>query len=392
MKFNKNSSRRKNISLILVLVFSLFIVSCGDKAESKKLNYEVKTVSGIKVFANESKPSIDKIEMNLAEKFTLNGDIDDSTSSFQLQQPIIDIDNEDNIYLIDMSSSSIKKFDKLGNFVSQLGRKGTGPGEFFMTTGMITANDTVYGFDATLKVNKYDKQGNFSSAINILQTDGFPTQLKRAGDKFIGYRVSPEQKDNKIYLNFNLVLMDKNFNNLKDIVTNRFEFDPTKPMNPMDFVTFFAVGANEIYVAEKSTDYFKILVYDFEGTNTYNITKTFRKTKYSKRELDKANKLIEESMKKMPAGTPKIVLDSKFKDAITGMWVDKKGRLWTGTAKEDDGKDDFDSKSTLDVFKDGIFLNEYSFERNSDSETFDFIEDKLIFIDAQEGRIKVYEY
>ena len=385
--------RKRLLFTIMAIIFMLSMVACTKK-EEKSLNYEIKTVSEIKVFANENTPSIDKIDINLVEKFVINGDSEDSTSSFQMQQPLVDIDGEGNFFIIDAGSASIKKFDETGNFVAQLGRKGMGPGEFFMPSGLITANDTIYGFDATFKINKYDKSGIFSSATQLTQTDGLPTQIKRAGENFIGFRVSPEQVDNKIFLNFNLVLMDKNFKNLKEITKTKFELDMSKPMNPMDFVTFFAVSKNEIFVAEKSADHFKIIVYDFEGNNIYNITKKYRKTKYSERELTKANETIAEAMKNMPEGAPKIQLDSKFKDAITGMWVDKKGRLWVGTAREDNGKEDFDTKTTLDVFKDGIFLNEYSFAKSSDDEmeTFDFINDKLIFMNSGESTIKVFEY
>ena len=332
-------TRKNSITLSLVAILMLLILSsCGKNEESQTLNYEIKTISGVKTFVNDNKPSIDKIDMDIVEKYVINGDTEDSLTSFQIQQPIIDMDINGNIYITDMKSASIKKFDSSGKFLAQLGKKGTGPGEFFMPSSTISLNDTVYGFDATLKINKYDSSGKFTSAKNVSQAEGLPTMLKRAGNNFIGFRVSPEQKDNKIFLNFDLVLMDNKFKNILKVAKNRFELDMTKPMNPMDFITFFTVGNNEIFVAEKSTDHFKIKVYDFSGKSLYNITKKYRQTKYSQRELDKINKILADAVKNAPMMQPEMKLDNKFKDAITGMWFDKNGRLWVGTAKEDDGK------------------------------------------------------
>lgn len=369
----------------------MLIVACGSKETGEKLNYEIKTVSGVKVYANEKVPSVDKIEMNIVELFTINGEVEDELQSFVIQQPTFDIDNEGNIYIVDIKSSSLKKFDKDGNFVTQIGRKGTGPGEFFMPMSVVTANDTIYGFDAMMKINKYDMSNNFVSAMSVSQTDGNPMMLKRAGENFVGYRISTEQKDGKIFIIFRIAVMDREFKNIKTINENKIEFDPSKPLNPMDLVTFFTVGKDEIFVAGKSVDNFKIKVYDFEGNNIYNISKKFRKIKFSDRELELANKAITEAGKKVP-GQPEMKLDNKFKDAISGMWYDKFDRLWVGTAKEDDGSEGFNKKISLDVFKDGVFLNTYIFQQEVEKETIDFIRDKLIFINTQDSKIRVCSY
>lgn len=391
MKLSNRSSMGNKIILVLMITALILITACGKKDTGDKLNYEIKTVSGVKVFANDKTPSVDKIEMNVVEQFTINGDVEDELQSFAIQQPTFDIDKEGNIYVVDIKSSSLKKFDKDGNFVAQLGRKGTGPGEFFMPMSVITANDTIYGFDARMKINKYDMSNNFVSAISISPTDGNPMMLKRAGDNFVGYRVSTEQKNSKIFIILSLTVIDGKFNTIRTIAQNKIEFDPAKPFNPLDLITFFAVGENKVFVAEKSADIFKIKVYDFEGNNIYNITKNFRKVKYSKKEIELANKAFADAARNTP-GTPEMKFESRFKEAITGMWYDKNDRLWVGTAIEDDGSEGFSKKMILDVFKDGVFLNSYTFQQEVEAAPIDFINDKLIIINTQDSKIKVYDY
>lgn len=380
------------VIIVMLLALSLFIVAgCGKSKDSgEKLNYEIKDVNGVKVYANKNQPSVDKVDLNIGESFTIRGDDEDEPKKFQIRQPVIDIDKNGNVYVIDINSSSIKKFDNKGVFAAQLGTKGIGPGEYFMPVSVTNANDTVYGFDATMKVNKYDSSNNFVSAINLSQADGLPVMMRRAGDYFAGYRVSNEQKDGKLFILFNLVVMDRKFKTIRTVSENKVEFDPSKPMNPMDMITFFAAGKNKIAVADKTPDRFRIKVYDLEGNNIYDITKSYRKVKYSEREIEKANKLMAEALKNVP-GQPEQKINDQFKEAITGMWYDKYDRLWVGTATEDDGSEDF-TKITLDVFKDGIFLNNYVLDKSNDMTTVDFVEDKLVFIDMQNNSIRVCEY
>jgi hypothetical protein len=108
-----NRRRRMKISkiTIILLILSVFVfIGCGSKAENagEKLNYDVKDSKGVKVYANSKEPSVDKIEMNVVELFTINGDVEDELQSFVIQQPAFDIDKEGNIYLVDIKSSSLK--------------------------------------------------------------------------------------------------------------------------------------------------------------------------------------------------------------------------------------------------------------------------------------------
>lgn len=380
--------------IIAVFLVSILLITAGcskSKDTGEKLNYEIKDVNGVKVFANKNESSADKVDINIAECFTILGDNEDEQKKFQIRQPVIDIDKNGNVYVLDINSSSIKKFDNKGEFAAQLGTKGNGPGEFFMPVSVTNANDTVYGFDATMKVNKYDSSNNFISAINLSQAEGLPVMMKRAGDYFVGYRVSNEQKAGKIFILFNLIVMDDHFKTIRTIAENKVEFDPAKPMNPLEMITFFAAGKNEIAVADKTSDRFRVKVYDLQGNNIYDITKSYRRVKYSEREIEKVNKLMAEATKNMP-GQIEQKIDDQFKEAVSGMWYDKYGRLWVGTAVEDDGSEDFGKRSTLDVFQDGVFLNSYTMEKANDMTSVDFVEDKLVFIDMEGNSIKVCEY
>ena len=56
-------------------------------------------------------------------------------------------DSAGNVYVMDFSDNSIKKFDSSGKFLKVIGRKGQGPGEFNMPIDMVFAKDRLVVWD-----------------------------------------------------------------------------------------------------------------------------------------------------------------------------------------------------------------------------------------------------
>lgn len=377
--------------LLVVLVAGLMLFSCGEKKEAGK-NYSVKEVDGIKVYSNTSKPAVDKVELNYKPLYEVLGDTDNEEQNFQMKNPAFDMDKDGNIYLPDFKSGSIKKYDTAGKLVQKYGQKGVGPGEFDMLMGTVVLNDTIYGIDAMMKINKFTRSGDYFAGFNFSQLEGFPSLIKKIDDKFVAMRTAPEQRDGKIYFNTSVVIMNSKFSNEKAIATTSTEFNPSKPMNPLSMVIFYAVNEvkKEIAVATKSTKKFEIKVYDYQGNQLYTIKKSYRAVAYSKQEVEKMNKKIKAATQNMQ--TPDFELEMDFQDAINSMWYDKYGRLWVNTAKEDDGKTDLDKTMNLDVFKDGVYQNSLTISKNSEDEMIYFTNDKLIFMDVMESKLKVCDY
>jgi len=62
----------------------------------------------------------------------------------------IAVDKQGNIYVLDSRLSSIKKFDKNGNFLTSIGKQGQGPGEMQMAAQMLIHEDSLYVSDASV--------------------------------------------------------------------------------------------------------------------------------------------------------------------------------------------------------------------------------------------------
>jgi len=78
-------------------------------------------------------------------------------------------DKNDNIYIPDYKTSNIKVFDKDGNFIRVIGRRGQGPGEFIELSGIcLDDSGNIFTVDPTLKrVSVFDKDGNYIRMFKI---------------------------------------------------------------------------------------------------------------------------------------------------------------------------------------------------------------------------------
>jgi len=88
----------------------------------------------------------------------------------------IAIDKEENVYITDTGNYRIQKFDKNGNFLQSIGRKGQGPGEFQWT--MQLKIDDLSGdlhiLDGTRIIKIFNQQGKYKNQIHLENPiDGF---------------------------------------------------------------------------------------------------------------------------------------------------------------------------------------------------------------------------
>ena len=372
--------------LTTLIVAALLLISCG-KQEKIKLNYKVVEVDGVQIYKNSNKPSVLELPIKIVEEVVLQGDVENEEESFVSAPMPLQCDFKKNIYLFDKSTAKLKKFDKDGNFISSFGGQGTGPGEYQMPMGFFLMADSLYVIDAAAQnLVQFNIDGSFIKKVTM--TNGMPMMIKTVSeDKFIGYRISPEINENDIKLVVTLSLMDSKFNNIATISERKIQFDPEKPMNPLDMISPFEVGKDELFVAEKSTDKFKIVVYDFSGKKKYVIEKQYMQVKFSKDELKKVNDIFAKNINIQDVNAH---VDNKLKDSIYSLLYDKYGRLWVKTSRVNEEIGSY----VFDVFKDGVFLKtvELEIKKGSDFENLSLNNEMLTVHNIENSEIKVYSY
>jgi hypothetical protein len=84
----------------------------------------------------------------------------------------VEVDSQENIYVLDWKNKTVKKYDKSGKFLHNIGQKGQGPGEFssILVDSCLDRNDRLYVVELR-KVHIFDENRGF---INSFIPDFFP--------------------------------------------------------------------------------------------------------------------------------------------------------------------------------------------------------------------------
>jgi hypothetical protein len=139
--------KTKNTFFVVVffIAASMLLVSCGQQKAKWKGTTEEQ--DGVIIVKNPAEPIYSKDVFRLEEDLTIDNVEEDEGFTFQDITHIV-VDDDENIYVSDSKAAFIKVFDKSGNYLITIGKKGQGPGEFLypfeilvMPQGELMVND-----------------------------------------------------------------------------------------------------------------------------------------------------------------------------------------------------------------------------------------------------------
>jgi hypothetical protein len=112
-------------SVILVIFIFFIVASCRHK---KTWAGSIETKDGVTVVSNPKSPLYGENAVLLEEELVFGGP--DADEQAILGRPFsIVVDNDGNIFILDLKAFHIKKFDARGKYIMSISRKGQGPGE-----------------------------------------------------------------------------------------------------------------------------------------------------------------------------------------------------------------------------------------------------------------------
>ena len=150
----------KVTSIALLLSACIMLVSFGyQKAEWKgKIGIE----DGVKVIQNPEEPLYGEIEFELEEDLSIGNEEDENYLFYGVRD--IQVDTDGNIYVLDSGNYRLQVFNKNGNYIRTIGKRGQGPGEF-NTPRCLRLDDktgNIYVVDNMLrKIIIFDKEGKY---------------------------------------------------------------------------------------------------------------------------------------------------------------------------------------------------------------------------------------
>jgi hypothetical protein len=364
-----------------------------SKASYSQNTYEIIDKGGIK-YVNNKAPLWEKnvrINLELNKKI---GDIDAEDKNFQFYEIYgIANDSKDNLYVLDRGNYRIQVFNKNGAYLSTIGRKGQGPGEFLMPTFIDCNNEDIISvFDlGNQRIQRFLPSGAYINIIKIVYNTTIFEHLSKnqlvVSSNLDSYKYFQKEK----YL---ITIIDNNGNNVRNF-GEPLEFD--------DQMTF--VLGNAISGTIDNNDNLFI---------TYLFNNRIEKYSSDGRLLFIANQPLNFNIPDKPkmwefskTKNGEIIYMPNFTYVSIGIANDNKGRIWIITFQKEKQLHPSNNQSSLSKIQrsllgfsifnqEGVFLCNIqipdSVIANSMlTSTFQINKDKLYLIDTIKNMC-VYEY
>jgi len=156
----------KKLTLIIIILIMIFSAYCSKE----KWEGSVYKEAGVTVI--ESKGSGiwgDKINEKITFKENLSLGVEEGEKFLVFHSELdVAIDSESNIYVFDIRNHRFLKFDKMGNFIWETGKKGQGPGEFRNPSEVaLSPSGEIWVLDGSAFIHIFDATGKYSRTINL---------------------------------------------------------------------------------------------------------------------------------------------------------------------------------------------------------------------------------
>jgi len=147
--------------LIIIPIF-FFLIICTKKSPYP---INVKIVNGVNVIMNPDYPRDARVDLQLEEELTIGVEEGDDNYIFDFPSEIRVGDNG-NIYISD--NNQIKCYNRNGQYLRTIGRKGQGPGEFLGSRFALSQDGKIYVMDKiNARITIFDTNGVYFKSFNV---------------------------------------------------------------------------------------------------------------------------------------------------------------------------------------------------------------------------------
>jgi hypothetical protein len=129
VKGNEMKKLTKIVLVTLILPFAIMEISCSK--QRAKWKGSIEEVAGVITVKNPIEPIYGEESLSAEEELSIGTGEGEPEPLFSQIRDIA-VDDEENIYVLDLKEAHIKKFSKYGMYIKTIGKKGGGPGEIGM--------------------------------------------------------------------------------------------------------------------------------------------------------------------------------------------------------------------------------------------------------------------
>jgi len=304
-----------------VLLLTIFAVLISCKQQKTEWQGTIEEVDGITVVKNPKEPMYGEEVFSLEEELSI-GEVAGTEEYMFSRIDDIAVDDEENIYILDSKQAHIKTFNRDGEYLKSIGRKGQGPGELQYPVNLtISPMNEILVNDYARCLSIFSIDGNFLRAVSLttMRMISKPKADSR-GNIVASYMVFGEEA----------LLVLKKFNSDLEEMYAIFSTEVLKYpyLNPYYPHCYWEITKDDNIIWGFPTKY-ELQVLSPEGNLIKRIVKDYKPVKITNEEKET---LINEKMGGYENIPPEVKIQwDEFHNAFIYLTVDDFGRIFVRT-------------------------------------------------------------
>lgn len=370
----------KNFKLLLFFTIITFFSCSSD-------NYSISDKNGVTYITNKNiKSKAKNNKINLVNIYEIDFFKKDHSI---FKTPIsFDIDSNENVYILDINTSKVHKYNDRGEFLISFSNKGNGPGETQQPNGIFVKNDTILINNPVMRKQAlFTTKGKYIKDIKY--NSSLPAFLRKSGENYIGfYQKVIRNQEREMY--YNLGLFSSKMDLIKDLSSYRVDLSKnTYFENILDMFFPFAVSNNSIIVSTNNDSKYELNIFDSNGNLKMVIEKFYRSVLLSNIEKKKMISILNSD------GKITEKLNNKFKKPINFIISETNDQFWVISSIE---RTESNLELTkIDVFNKGVFKYSFTTDLLYCQDLYHYnlqyriINNKLYQFSIDKGNLKVFK-
>ena len=269
--------------------------------------------------------------------FAIGKEFGDSTNTFW-SIVAADIDNQGRIFVLDEIDASVKAYDLQGNFIQQVTRRGSGPGELLRPRGITVVNNGNLVISAPSKKGYvvFNESLEYVDEVSIWQNNSPYHLSSLTSDKLVVCRYDENSTTDALRHTVAIYQLGEKYRETllwKDslvISNNECDLDPSIPLR---FVLFHLLrthsdGVGNVYFGLIDSLNYRVIGWDSVGIQTLNITMDLSPVRKSPEEIAAEAVYMTATLQRLSGSPEEDLRPYPFRNMVSDVGIGMDGNLW----------------------------------------------------------------
>ncbi len=306
-------------SIALFIPILIATVSCGLRGSGWKGTIEEE--NGVIVVRNPMEPVYSAGAIVLEEELSIGDTLEGREEYIFSDIRHIAVDDKERIYILNSKESSIRVFDKKGQYLKTVGRQGQGPGELYFPASIDVNRDVLFvNQTANRRMTFFSLEGELLRDLTTKGTFASRARVDSQGNIIVEDLFWDEKELQAAYVHKKF---DSHMNLKAEIVR---QIDPYTKTGYVPFkpTPYFLIDRNDNIVYGYPDNNYELQIFNPEGKMIKRILKDYEPIKIPERVIERTKERAEKSGQRY-----EFKID--FRPAYQRFFLDDEGRIFVIT-------------------------------------------------------------